>query len=60
MYQIENYIKSGGKDGMVLMDDSLLALFKKGIISDDNLIHHAINVTQMEQNIGSIRKQPNL
>ena len=53
-------IKSGGKDGMVLMDDSLMALFQKGIISDNNLIRHAINVTQMEQNMGSVRKQPNI
>ena len=37
-----------------------MALFQKGIISDDNLIRHAINVTQMEQNIGSARKQPNI
>jgi len=60
VHQLDNYIKSGSKDGMVLMDDSLMALFQKGIISDDNLIRHAINVTQMEQNMGSARKQPNI
>ena len=59
-YKLDNYIKSGSKDGMVLMDDSLMGLFQKGIISDNNLIRYAINITQMEENMGSIRKQPNI
>ena len=60
VHQLDNYIKSGSNDGMVLMDDSLMGLFQKGIISDDNLIRHAINVTQMEQNMASARKKPNI
>ena len=60
VHQLDNYIKSGSKDGMVLMDDSLMGLFQKGIISDNNLIRYAINITQMEENMGSIRKQPNI
>ena len=39
---IDNYIKSGGKEGMILMDDSLTKLFNDGIISRDNLIEYAV------------------
>jgi len=60
VHQLDNYIKSGSKDGMVLMDDSLMGLFQKGIISDNDLIRYAINISQMEENMGSIRKQPNI
>lgn len=59
IHQLDNYIKSGGKDGMVLMDDSLIELYQNGVISRDNLLRHAINVTQVEQNMGSVRSQPN-
>ena len=58
VHQLDNYIKSGGKDGMVLMDDSLMELYKKDVISKDNLIRHAINVGQIEQNIDSVSKGP--
>ena len=54
IHQLDNYIKSGGKDGMVLMDDSLIDLFKDGIISKDNLLRYAINASQVEKNIGSV------
>ena len=60
VHQLDNYIKSGRNDGMVLMDDSLMQLFQKGLISNDNLIRHAINVTQVEENVKSVRKQPNI
>ena len=59
IHQLDNYIKSGGKDGMVLMDDSLIELYQNGVINRDNLLRHAINVTQVEQNMGSVRSQPN-
>tara|TARA_B100000902_G_C26655739_1_gene595941 strand:- start:188 stop:580 length:393 start_codon:yes stop_codon:yes gene_type:complete len=60
VHQLDNYIKSGGNDGMILMDDSLIKLYQKGIISDSNLIRHAINPTQIEENISTVRKQPNI
>ena len=60
IHQLDNYIKSGSKDGMVLMDDSLLKLYQKGIISSDNLLRHAINPLQIEEKMSSIRKQPNI
>ena len=60
VHQLDNYIKSGGNDGMVLMDDSLMELYQQGKITDDNLLRHAINPTQVEQNMGSVRSQPNI
>ena len=33
IHQIDNYIKSGGNDGMILMDDSLIELYQNGIIN---------------------------
>jgi twitching motility protein PilT len=60
IHQIPNYIKSGGKDGMILMDDSLQQLYKKGTISQDNLLRYAIEPGQMEQAAGGMPKQPNI
>ena len=59
IHQLDNYIKSGGKDGMLLMDDSLIELYQKGVISKENLLRHAINMTQVEQNMGTVRNQHN-
>jgi len=54
IHQLDNYIKSGGKDGMALMDDSLIDLYRNGVISKDNLLRYAINASQVEQNMGSV------
>ena len=54
IHQLDNYIKSGGKDGMALMDDSLIDLYKNGVISKDNLLRYAINSSQVEKNMGSV------
>ena len=58
IHQIDNYIKSGGNDGMILMDDSLIELYQNGIINKDNLIRHAINVSQVEKNMGTVKSGP--
>ena len=60
IHQIPNYIKSGGKDGMILMDDSLQQLYQKGTISQDNLLRYATEPGQMEQASGGMPKQPNI
>ena len=60
VHQINNYIKSGGKDGMILMDDSLRKLFNDGKISKDNMIEYAIDSKAMIESAGSIPKQPNI
>ena len=59
IHQIPNYIKSGSKDGMILMDDALQELHKKGIISKDDMIRYAIDASKMEED-GGIPRQPNL
>ena len=59
IHQIPNYIKSGGKDGMVLMDDSLQDLQRKGVISKDDMLRYAIDASKMEED-GGMPRQPNL
>ena len=59
IHQIPNYIKSGGKDGMILMDDSLQDLHKKGVISKDDMLRYAIDASRMEEE-GGMPRQPNL
>ena len=39
---------------------ALLKLYQKGIISNDNLLRHAINPLQIEEKMSSVRKQPNI
>jgi len=60
VHQIDSYIKSGSKEGMVLMDDSLKQLFNDGIISQDNMIEYAIDPKSMVQSSSSMPKQPNI
>ena len=43
VHQIDNYIKSGKKDGMIKMDDSILELHRIGEISDEDAIKYAID-----------------
>ena len=43
VHQIDNYIKSGGNEGMIKMDDSLLELFKMGEITSDDTLRYAID-----------------
>ena len=60
IHQINSYIKSGAKEGMILMDDSLMKLFNDGIISKENLIEYSIDSKTVTQSVGSIPKQPNI
>lgn len=41
MHQLENSIQTGGKDGMVLMDNCLFDLYCKCLISYDTALSHA-------------------
>lgn len=43
IHQIDNSIQTGGKYGMQTMDNSLLELYNKGVISKDTLLSQAIN-----------------
>jgi twitching motility protein PilT len=54
IHQIDNYLLSGKKDGMIKMDDSILDLYKDKIISKDEALNFAINNTEMLQRIESL------
>ena len=41
IHQIDNYILSGAKDGMVRMDDSILALYNDNLITKDNALYYS-------------------
>lgn len=43
IHQIDTAIQTGGKSGMKTMDNSLLELFNKGIITKDTVLSQAVN-----------------
>ena len=51
-HQIDNAIASGGKEGMISMDQSILALYRKGKISRDTAAHYADRPEQLLRNLG--------
>ena len=51
IHQIDNYILSGAKDGMIRMDDALKHLFNDGQISRENALHFSFNPTQLSEHI---------
>ena len=53
IHQIDNYILSGQKDGMVRMDDCLLALYNDGIISKQKALSFSFNPNEMEKRLNS-------
>ena len=53
IHQIENYILSGSKDGMVRMDNSILELYNDGAISQEQALNYAINTVEMQQKLSS-------
>lgn len=48
-HQIENSIQTGGKIGMKTMDNSLLELYNKGIITRDTLLNQCINIEYVQR-----------
>ena len=51
VHQIDNAINSFGDEGMISMDNYLLDLYKKGIISSDTAMKYSINSDSMERKI---------
>ena len=41
IHQIDNYILSGAKDGMIRMDDSILSLYNDNLITKDNALYYS-------------------
>ena len=51
-HQIDNVIASGGKEGMCTMDQSILALYRSGMISRETALEYADHPEQMARQIG--------
>ncbi|MCF0108831.1 MAG: PilT/PilU family type 4a pilus ATPase [Erysipelotrichaceae bacterium] len=51
-HQIDNAIAGGRASGMMSMDDSILQLYKDGLITAENAISYATNPDLMSRNIG--------
>ena len=54
VHQIDNYIKSGGNEGMIKMDDSLLELFKMGEISAEDTLRYSIDQKAVKTQLDSM------
>lgn len=50
-HQIDNAIASGRKDGMISMDQSILALYRKGEITEETALLHADHPEQMKRQL---------
>ena len=53
IHQIDSYIQSGLKDGMIRMDNSILNLYKDNIISKEQALNYAINPTELSQKLNT-------
>ena len=53
-HQIESAIHSGGKDGMISMDSSLIALYKTGIIDRHTAISHSFSPDAFSRKIQEV------
>lgn len=51
-HQIENVIASGGSEGMVTMDSSILSLYRAGKITADTAVDYASSPEQMRRRLG--------
>ena len=51
-HQIDNAIASGGKEGMVSMDQAILALYQQGKITKETALLFADRPDQMKRNLG--------
>jgi len=54
IHQIDNYILSGLKDGMIRMDDSIIKLYNDGLISKEDALNYAVNTMELSNKLNSI------
>ena len=52
IHQIDNAIASGGNEGMITMDQSILSLYKAGDISQETALNFADNPEQLRRRMG--------
>ncbi len=55
-YQIDNVIATGAKEGMISMDQSILALYRAGKISKDVALEYADRPEQMQRTMDNDRR----
>ena len=51
IHQIDNYILSGAKDGMIRMDDSILSLYNDNLITKENALHYAHKPSELSKKL---------
>ena len=51
-HQIDNAIAAGAQDGMISMDQSILGLYRKGVITKETALEYADNPEQLRRSIG--------
>ena len=51
-YQIDNAIASGGSEGMISMDQSILALYRAGRITKDTALDYSDHPEQLKRQLG--------
>ncbi len=51
-HQIENAITSGSAEGMMTMDQSILNLYKDGLIDKETALSYAVNAEQLKRRLG--------
>ena len=51
IHQIDNYLLSGAKDGMIRMDDSILALFNENLITKEDALSYAHNPSELSKKL---------
>ena len=51
-HQIDNVISSGGGEGMISMDQSILALCKEGEITPETALEYSDNPEQLRRRLG--------
>lgn len=50
-YQLQNVIATGGKEGMISMDQSLLSLYHAGKISEETALRYGDNLQQIQRSL---------
>ena len=53
LHQLDNYLLSGSKDGMIRMDDSILELYKNNLISKNTALNFAFNPSNLEKRLNT-------
>ena len=51
IHQIDNYILSGSKDGMIRMDDSILTLYNENYITKEDALNYAIYPSELSKRL---------